>query len=139
MAFQEKKEESQDSSFRMAPPPIPQAAQTQKNKKWIEQGILILLVLLVFFVFGYHCPIYRFTHIHCPGCGMTRAAFALVQGNISASISWHALLIPTLVLALLYLGFHQKYPKIGPWIEWTWVILMLVYWVYRLIYVFPTW
>lgn len=38
------------------------------------------------------CPIKLFTHIPCPGCGLTRGMIALSHGNVGAAIfSYNAL------------------------------------------------
>ena len=116
-------------------PPLPK----DKNKqfKWLEQGFLILSLLIIFLIFGYHCPIYQISHIHCPGCGMTRAALALMQGDLNASLSWHALLLPTIGLISLYFLTNRKFYKSAQTLLWVWILLMMIYWIYRLIFVFP--
>ncbi len=35
------------------------------------------------------CLVHRVTGIACPGCGLTRAAAALVQGRFAESVRWH--------------------------------------------------
>ncbi len=123
-----KREESLADSSLLYPPPPP------KKEKDLKDLISLFALLLAFLIFGYHCPIYQISGIHCPGCGMTRAALCFLQGDFKASFTWHALLIPTLVFLGLFLLIHKKNPKIGQGLIWVWVGLMLIYWLYRLIF-----
>lgn len=36
-----------------------------------------------------HCTLHRLTGLNCPGCGGTRAFFALVRGDLTASIRYN--------------------------------------------------
>lgn len=42
------------------------------------------------------CPLARFFHLACPGCGMTRALAAIARGDVAASLELHPLAFPTL-------------------------------------------
>lgn len=42
------------------------------------------------------CQFHRLTGLNCPGCGMTRALYALVHGNFSAALRDNALFVFTL-------------------------------------------
>lgn len=48
------------------------------------------------------CPIARFLHAPCPGCGMTRAFELLVQGDVAASLAMHPLALPTAIVQLVF-------------------------------------
>lgn len=37
------------------------------------------------------CPLARFAHLPCPGCGLTRASLALLHGDLSTALSLHPL------------------------------------------------
>lgn len=61
------------------------------------------------------CPIYRYLHIQCPGCGTTRAFAALLQGHILEALHLNALTtllaLPAAIYALLcYRRFFQRKP-----------------------------
>ena len=38
------------------------------------------------------CPLYKFTGIACPGCGLTRAFHALLHGDLATALGFNALL-----------------------------------------------
>jgi len=49
------------------------------------------------------CPFYSLTGCYCPGCGSLRATHYLLQGNWTASLRYHPLLIPLFCfLSFLY-------------------------------------
>lgn len=93
-------------------------------------------ILLLFIVFDiYHCPIKYGFGIPCPGCGMTHALKELMHFDISASIYYHAMLIPTgffLIAGLLIKDPSKKYKLIT-----AWSICMIVYYVARMMLVYP--
>ena len=98
-------------------------------------GIGIVLFLLLFF-FGYHCPFQILTGLPCPGCNMTTSLYYLLKGNVHASFFYHALLIPTIMTVILCLLF-RKNQKIIKWILIVWCSVMIVYYIYRMIAIFP--
>jgi len=65
------------------------------------------------------CPIYRYLHIQCPGCGTTRAFAALLHGHIIEALRLNALttlLAPVAVIyaALSYRRFLERRPLLLP-------------------------
>lgn len=53
------------------------------------------------------CLFHRCTGLHCPGCGGTRAARAIVEGNLGAAAGWNPLLIIGLPLILVAVVFER--------------------------------
>ncbi len=102
---------------------------TSQNK---TIGIALVLFLLLI-LFGYHCPIQFITGFPCPGCNMTTSLYYLLHGNLSASIYYHAMLIPT-IFVFLYCVLKKKYMK---QVLIVWCICMITYYIYRMVTIFP--
>lgn len=48
------------------------------------------------------CPVYRYLHLLCPGCGTTRALAALLRGHLYEALRWNALFVCLLPGAIAY-------------------------------------
>ena len=108
------------------------------NKKSMKLIGAIVLLLLFLLLEGIHCPFQAVFGIPCPGCNMTTSLFYLLHGNIEASLFYHALLIPTMIFAILVLWRHLKKDVKGRnCLVWIWVGCMFVYYLYRMIFIFP--
>ncbi|WP_374047193.1 DUF2752 domain-containing protein [uncultured Phascolarctobacterium sp.] len=68
----------------------------------------VFILLLIIFIFDFRCPWRSLLDIPCPGCGLTRAFISLLRGEFYISFSYHALLIPVLVL-VAFLAFEDCY------------------------------
>jgi uncharacterized protein DUF2752 len=51
------------------------------------------------------CPVYRYLHIYCPGCGATRAMAALLHGRLAEAAHDNVLLLVLLPFLLAYFLF----------------------------------
>jgi hypothetical protein len=67
----------------------------------ISLAAVVQIVLVLSHLPGWPCPVLQATGIPCPGCGLTRAATALIQGNWSTAFSLHAFAPILLVSAFL--------------------------------------
>lgn len=47
------------------------------------------------------CFFHELSSLHCPGCGATRAMYALLHGNILLSLRNNLMMIPMLITALV--------------------------------------
>src|SRR5665213_3710677 len=67
---------------------------------------LAAAVLLCFppdrYSFYPQCPIYRYLHLQCPGCGSTRAVAALLRGHIAEAMRLNALTTLLTPFAVIY-------------------------------------
>ncbi len=75
--------------------------------------------------------------IPCPGCGMTRAYFCVLSGNIESAFYWHPLwaLVP-LVVFIGYLNRHKTEKVQALWLMPILVMLIGVY-IFRMLKGFP--
>lgn len=48
------------------------------------------------------CPVYRYLHIYCPGCGSTRALAALLHGRLVDAMHYNPLFVILLPLVLAF-------------------------------------
>ncbi len=121
---------------------------------------VLLLVVSAFFLYHVNpednplvpsCSFYHFTHLYCPGCGMTRALHAVMHGHFALAFSFNLLwpfllffVATTISLWLRYLWtgkspfervnlFLQKYPSFG----WLVLIVLLLFWIGRNILLYP--
>ena len=80
--------------------------------------------------------------VPCPGCGSTRAAVALFQGNFAEAFAWHPLILVSLLLlvyAVVRYTLFRKHamPKAE---KYTYVALTAAYlgvFVVRMVFLFP--
>ncbi|WP_307781211.1 DUF2752 domain-containing protein [Rhabdothermincola sediminis] len=86
------------------------------------------------------CPFKAMTGLDCPGCGMTRAVYALLHGDLLRAASHNLLLVVALPL-LAYLVGRWTLSSIGvtlrpaptwrPWMTWSMLIFVLAFAVVR--------
>lgn len=103
---------------------------SQKTK---TLGIVLILFLLLLF---YKCPIQTLTGLPCPGCNMKTSLYYLLQFKFSESIYYHALLIPTIVVFVCILFNYKNHERIKKLLM-IWAVLMILYYIYRMIVYFP--
>lgn len=103
---------------------------SQKTK---TLGIVLILFLLLLF---YKCPIQTLTGLPCPGCNMKTSLYYLLQFKFSLSLFYHALLIPTIVV-FVWIVFNYKNHEQTKKLLMIWAILMIIYYIYRMIVYFP--
>lgn len=53
---------------------------------------------------SYFCPFARLTHLYCAGCGGTRAAWALLRGDVLASLCANPFVLAGVAVLLYYEG-----------------------------------
>jgi Protein of unknown function (DUF2752) len=59
------------------------------------------------------CALHWLTGLHCPGCGSTRAAHALLHGHLFDAVCFNALLVVGGPLAAIAVAWHSY--KAGQW------------------------
>ena len=83
------------------------------------------------------CPLRQATGVPCPTCFLTRSLMSALRGDLPASLHWHPLGIPLLVVvavitALLLLGRFPAPSRLGLWLAGalgtTWVVWFIRLW-----------
>jgi len=104
-----------------------------------------LVIVAAMLLFGAPmCPVAIVTHHPCPGCGLTRAAWALLHGQVSSSLHLHPLagaIVPIVIVSMARsaIGFVRTGAwgagdAAGPWmtpIAFVLVVAMLGVWIAR--------
>lgn len=100
--------------------------------KTIPLPLMVTFALITPFYLTLGCPIQFFTGVSCLGCGMSRAALALLKCDFRLAFEMHPmifLMIPTAVVIFL----RKKLPKKLTVAFFTVVsALMIITYVYRL-------
>ncbi|HSY19093.1 MAG TPA: DUF2752 domain-containing protein [Candidatus Acidoferrales bacterium] len=106
-----------------APPKISPANSASSGSSSFRLAAIILAIIaaglaaLVFFfnpaTHGFYpvCQFHRLTGLNCPGCGMTRALYALLHGDLPAAFRDNALLvlaIPAVLARALWLAVQKS-------------------------------
>jgi hypothetical protein len=108
--------------------------------RWPGYVLVIPFFLIVLLVFRLiypslgssfpSCPIFSLTGYHCPGCGGTRAADALVHFRWADALSNHAWFVLAVFFGLpliFWMALKERYPAIsGPRFHEKWLWFCLV-------------
>ena len=91
---------------------------------------------------GYNtlCPIKLVTGFPCPGCGMTRAHFALLHFNLTKAFYYHPLFILPAFFFLLFLFQDIQWIHRIQHSKWFYPLVMVLIfsvYVYRMVNFFP--
>ena len=72
-------------------------------------GIFAIIFLLFYvFEFSWDCPIKKYLHFACPGCGLTRSIRTLLNFNLIDSIKYNLLGIPLVISIIIISMFLIK-------------------------------
>lgn len=95
--------------------------KVKKSEEDILYGIGLVALLLVLLgalacvifhynpmtpLFGVGCGFRASTGFYCPGCGGTRAVYALFHGKLLESLYCHPAVLPSLLFYLIFMGSH---------------------------------
>lgn len=103
----------------------------KKKLKELMIGVAaaVAAIFLLCTVFGYSCPMRILTGYPCPGCGMTRAYFALLKGDVKLAFYYHPLFLLPIPLVLLII-FEKRMPK-----KLNTALLSLIVFLFILVYI----
>lgn len=123
--------------------------QVQQFKNHKKELLVIFLLVLLWIglakVTGSFCFFKSTIGMPCPGCGSTRAAVALLHGEISLALKWHPLIFVSLILlpALLIVSALERFKLVQlkqgviSKIFIVLIILYLVVYIVRMFLYFP--
>lgn len=121
---------------------------------WVALAVLLMTVFATMLYhrwpadFGWYpgCLFHKATGLHCPGCGMSRAAYATMHGDLPRAFRMNPVgmvLLPVglFALSLETVGWVRNRPppfriKVGRWGSLALAVLMIAFWVLRNI---PAW
>jgi len=129
---------------------VPVAAD-RARQLMITAGVWLGLVALGGFLFFFNpaspanqffpkCPFRLLTGMQCPGCGSTRACYQLVHLHPVAAFKLNPLFMLTLPFIVYgFLGYTksaitgqpQRRLFVPSFYLWTWLVLMIFFWVFR--------
>jgi hypothetical protein len=73
------------------------------------------------------CPVHWLTGWHCPGCGSTRAAHALLHGDLRGALAYNALVVGGAPLAAVFWiwGRRRYGPHWASLVRMRWIVLAI--------------
>jgi hypothetical protein len=120
-----------------------------RRRRLLTAGVVATLFVIASVLYSFppteypfypRCVFHDVTGLHCPGCGGTRCAFALLHGDLAQAAAYNILVLLYLpYLALTALNacwhavcgrplFHRKMPA---WTIRATGVLMVLFWILR--------
>ena len=115
--------------------------QTTVKKATILVAFLILYMLISHWLTGTACFFRSTIGVPCPGCGLTRAYFALLSLDFKAAFAYHPLFWYIPIVVIVSLVFYFKYDTLEvkgliKFYQASALLFVLVF-IIRLIILFP--
>lgn len=90
----------------------------------------------------FSCPFRLLTGLLCPGCGSQRALHDVMHFRVAEAFDHNALLVLSLPVLALQLGFSRlsfrEKPALSPnWVFLTWGVIAVGWGIFRNLYVSP--
>ena len=135
------------ASYNLSEPVLALLLEKRTTGLVIIGAAVVHTVLVMLGLPSWQCPIRTTLGVPCPGCGLSRATDALLQGDWRTSLTYHAFaplfLVAFLIIALVTVLPASKNRLIVDWIgqmerrtKVTAVLLItfMVYWLIRLLF-----
>ncbi len=111
----------------------------------IVLSVAALFIMVFFFfvnpahcVWAPKCVFKLITGLQCPGCGASRAIYALLHGRLWEAISYNYFLLLALpyLIAVMLVGWvpaWQKWQRViqGEKLAWIYIVLCVIWWILR--------
>lgn len=102
-------------------------AYIKDKPAWINRlnlAIMIAAIYLILILLGAGCPIKFLTGISCPGCGMTRAIWAIIRFQFHEAFYYHPLFVFVPFMFALYLFDYKLKPL---HVKYIWVAILVLF------------
>ena len=93
---------------------------------------IVIVAALVLYATGIGCPIKFLTGVSCPGCGLTRAWFEALQGNLLRAVAYHPLFWTVPVIIVLACTRSERYHRVIVAALFLAIVAFIVLWAWRL-------
>ncbi len=134
-------------NFNLSEPILATLLENRTTSLVVVGAAILHTVLMILGLPSWQCPVRYVLGIPCPGCGLSRAATALLQGNWQTSLTYHVfgpffLAALALMAGITLLPSRQRYSVIN-WIDRVerrtritaiLLIAFVVYWLARLLF-----
>ncbi len=108
-------------------------------------NILILLLLIVYyylnkyFHIGIPCLFYKITNLKCPGCGITRMLFSILNLKFKSAFFYNPVVFILLPFLVFYIFYHEyiyitkrkNNLKIPDFIYYLIIIILIIFGIVR--------
>ncbi|QDS89320.1 hypothetical protein EC9_35190 [Rosistilla ulvae] len=81
------------------------------------------------------CPLHEMTGLHCPGCGTTRAVWAILHGDVTTAIRMNPLVVLGSPVVLGLIWRERRRGRTGQrttaTLSWTILVVLIGYFIAR--------
>lgn len=111
-------------------------------KKKILTLLVIIISFILYLIIGEHfslyidCPIKKLTGLYCPGCGITRMFFSILQLDFYQAFRYNPLVfisLPFFIFFYLQSLFTKKEPLYNKVPTKVWVTLIIIFIIYGIL------
>ncbi len=88
-----------------------------RARRWLANLVAFALAAAAYVVLRFppasarfypRCPVFFWLHLHCPGCGGTRALAALLHGRLNEAMHWNG-------MAVIFFPFVAVFVAVSYW------------------------
>mgnify|MGYP003398291077 FL=1 len=97
---------------------------------------IIGLILLLFLVFNFGCPVLKLLDITCPACGVTHAWMYLLNGKIISAFNSNPLFVPLTIMFFRIIFCDIRNIKIKKTEIFIYLILSSISFVFNILRIF---